>query len=246
MPNFWRLINKVIRDSDILLLVLDARMPNLTRNKEVEVKVGREGKKMLYVLNKSDLVPKEVAEKTAKRFTPCIFVSSKERLGATKLAKKILELSKGENCTVGVLGYPNVGKSSVINLLKGKGSAPVSSTSGYTRSLQFVRARKKIKLIDTPGVLSYKEKSIEKRVMIGSINPQQLDGPDYYAMKLIEQFPKLFESYYDEKYKGDALDFLERVTLKRKILMKGGEADLERFGRKLLQDWQKGRMHEQD
>ena len=199
---------------------------------------------MLYVLNKSDLVPKKIAEKTAKRFTPCIFVSSKEKLGASKLANKILELSKGENCTVGVLGYPNVGKSSVINLLKGKGSASVSSTSGHTRGLQFVRARKKIKLIDTPGVLSYKEKGIEKQVMIGSINPQSLDSPDYYAMKIIEQFPKLFESYYDEKYNNDALDFLERVATKKQILKKGGEADLERFGRKLLQDWQKGRMHE--
>ena len=139
MVNFWRLVNKVIKDSDILLLVLDARMPELTRNREIESKIKENKKKIIYVLNKADLIEKSHAEKIKKTLNPCVFVSSKEKLGGTMLFKKIFELSHGEGCSVGVLGYPNVGKSSVINLIKGRKSASTSSYSGHTKGIQFVK-----------------------------------------------------------------------------------------------------------
>ena len=243
MVSFWKIVNSVIRDADILLLVLDARMPELTRNREIEQKVKNQGKKIIYVLNKSDLVSKKEIEKMNQDYTPSVFISSKEKLGGTLLFKKIMRLSQGEKCVVGVLGYPNVGKSSVINLLKGKGSASVSSQSGHTRGIQFVKAKGKLKLIDTPGVLPFKEKDIEKQVLIGSINSEQIEEPDYFAVKLIDKYPNLFEKYFDEKYDGDGYDFLEKVATKKNILKKGGEADLQRFGRKVLKDWQTGKVH---
>jgi len=243
MANFWRVVNKVIGNADILLLVLDSRMPDLTRSREIEHKIRKADKTLIYVLNKCDLVSKEEMEKLSKKYVPGVFVSNKEKLGGTLLFKKILEFSQGEKCTVGVLGYPNVGKSSVINLLNGRKSARVSSTSGQTRGAQFFSAKGKLKLIDTPGVLSFKEQDMEKRIMIGSTNPQQIRDPDYYAAKLIEKFPKLFEDYFDEKYSGDGYDFLETAAIKKKILMKGGKPDLLRFSRKVLQDWQRGKMH---
>ncbi len=243
MVSFWKIVNSVIRDADILLLVLDARMPELTRNREIEQKVKNQGKRIIYVLNKCDLVSKKEIEKMNQDYTPSVSISSKEKLGGTLLFKKIMRLSQGEKCVVGVLGYPNVGKSSVINLLKGKGSASVSSQSGHTRGIQFVKAKGKLKLIDTPGVLPFKEKDIEKQVLIGSINPEQIEEPDYFAVKLIDKYPNLFEKYFDERYHGDGYDFLERVAIKKNILKKGGKADLQRFGRKILKDWQTGKVH---
>ena len=103
----------------------------------------------------------------------------------------------------------------------------------------------KIKLIDTPGVLQFNEKNIEMEITIGSMNPQHVKEPDYYAMILIEKYTTLFEKFYNEKYEKDASDFIEKVAYKRNLLKKGGEADLQRFGRQLLQDWQKGKIHEE-
>lgn len=244
MVNYWTLVNNVILEADILLLVLDSSHAELTRNKEIEQKILNKKKKLLYVLNKCDLVEKSFMETISKDYYPSVFVSSKKKFGGTILFKKIMQLSRGKACTVGVLGYPNVGKSSVINLLKGKKSASVSSQSGHTRSIQFVSAKGKIKLIDTPGVLQFKETDILKQIIIGSKNPQHVKEPDYFAMLLIEQYSKMFEKFFDEPYNNDALEFLEKVALKRQILKKGGDVDLPRIGRLILQEWQKGSFYE--
>ena len=150
----------------------------------------------------------------------------------------------GKPSVVGVIGYPNVGKSSVINLLKGKKSASVSSYSGHTRGVQFISAKGKLKLIDTPGVLEFKEKDLYKQILMGSINPQHIKEPDYFASLLIQDYPKLFEKYFKMEHNDDAFEFLEEIALKRNILKKGGEPDLMRFGRTILQDWQTGKIHD--
>jgi len=230
-------VNSVIRDSDILLMVLDARFPELTRNKEIEEKILSENKTILYVYNKTDLV-----KSVNVKYSPYVRVSSKDKLGGTKLFRKIMELSRGKPCSVGVLGYPNVGKSSVINLLKGKKSASVSSQSGHTRGIQFVKAKGKLKLIDTPGVLQFKEKDLLKQIIIGAFNPQHIKEPEYYAMLIIEKYPRLFENYYGYKCE-DPSEFIENVAALRKLLKRGGEADTVRFARQLLYDWQTGKIH---
>ena len=93
MANFWRVVNKVIGNADILLLVLDSRMPDLTRSREIEHKIRKADKTLIYVLNKCDLVSKEEMEKLSKKYVPGVFVSNKEKLGGTLLFKKILESS---------------------------------------------------------------------------------------------------------------------------------------------------------
>jgi len=241
MVNYWKIVNNVIRESDILLLIIDSRFPELTRNREIESKIKEKKKKLLYVLNKCDLVSNTQIKDISKNFVPNVFVSSKKKYGGTLLFKEIMRFSHGNPSVVGVLGFPNVGKSSVINLLKGRKSASTSAQSGHTRGIQFLSAKGKIKLIDTPGVLQFQEKDFMNQVIIGSKNPQHVKEPDYYAMMLIEKYPEMFEKYYDEKYDED---FLEKLALKKHILKKGGKPDVIRFGRKLLQDWQRGRIHE--
>lgn len=242
MVNYWKIVNDVIHKADILLLVIDARFPELTRNLEIEKKTQERSKKLLYVLNKSDLVTSDELKPLKDMFKPCVFVSSTKKFGGTILFKKIMRLSHGKPCSVGVLGYPNVGKSSVINLLKGRKSASTSSQSGHTKGIQFVKAKGKLKLIDTPGVLEFREKDLLKQITIGAYNPQHVKEPDYYAILLVEKYSKLFEKYYGINY-TDALDFLQKVTLNRKVLKKGGKPDISRFSRQLLYDWQKGRIH---
>ena len=194
------------------------------------------GKKLLYVMNKADIAPYKKRE-----YSPCVYVSAKDRLGGTKLFKKIMELSRGETAKVGVLGYPNVGKSSVINMLKGKKAASVSSTSGHTRGVQFVRAKTKLLLFDTPGVIPFMEKDLYKQVIICAVNPQQLKEPEYYAMLLYDDYKEILERHYKTKA-GFADEFLEQAALAQNILKKGGEPDTRRLAVQIILKWQRGEI----
>ena len=69
MTNFWRIVNDVIQQSDVLLEILDSRVPDMTRNIEVEQKVKYAGKKLILVLNKSDLIGQQIAEKEKKQLS---------------------------------------------------------------------------------------------------------------------------------------------------------------------------------
>lgn len=228
MASFWTVVNQVIRNSDILLEVLDARFPEESRNIEVENKAAREEKQILYVLNKCDLVTKEDMEKWKGRIQPSIFVSSKERLGTTMLRNKILSMAKKDNITVGVVGYPNTGKSSVINALKGKTAAKTSSVSGYTKGLQMIRIDNRMNIIDTPGVIPFKEDDEVKLALLGS--KTDVKEPEIAALKLLEN---MHDDEPEEK--------LEELAKGWNMLMKGGIPDTRRAARKLLEDWQKGR-----
>jgi ribosome biogenesis GTPase A len=131
MASYKVMVKDVIKKADILLEVVDARFPDETRNSEVERDIARSKKPFIIVLNKCDLVSKETIEKTKIRLSkiaPTVFVSSKERFGTTMLRHKILEIAgiKGRNILVGSLGYPNTGKSSVINGVAGKHKAGTS------------------------------------------------------------------------------------------------------------------------
>jgi ribosome biogenesis GTPase A len=241
MGTFWRHVNTVIRNSDIILEVLDARMINETRNREIEEKVKKSGKILLYVVNKSDLCLKEEVEKTKKFLKPSVFVSSIDHLGTTILKKKILELCKGEKTTVGVLGYPNVGKSSLINALSGKGAAKTSSESGYTKGLQKVRVDRRILLLDTPGVFPNMEKDNLKHSKTGSISSEKVKNPDTVVLNLINDNPDKFKKFYQvDGEEGE--EILENIGLKFNKLLKGNIVNIDSTSRMILRDWQKGKI----
>ena len=137
MKNFWGIVNRVLKHVDIIILVQDARFPEQTENIELEDKA--EEKPIIHVLNKSDLVNKKTIEKYKRKYKNCVYMSAREHQGTSILLQKILELSQGKNSIVGVFGYPNTGKSSIINALKGRKSAPTSPRAGYTKTRQLIR-----------------------------------------------------------------------------------------------------------
>ncbi|MDO8480614.1 MAG: GTPase [Nanoarchaeota archaeon] len=245
MADFWKLVNTVIEQSDLLLLVLDARMPTQTLNKEVVDKVHKAGKPLIYVLTKSDLAGKEESERAKKFFRPCVFVSARQYQGTTMLRERILIEGKKhykgkESFTVGVLGYPNVGKSTLINAMKGKHSAPTSPQSGHTRGVQKIKAGNLIMLLDTPGVIPYHEKDDAKHQLIGTIDFTKAKEPDLAVMELMDLYPGKIEAFYGVDVDKDKDAVLETIALKRRMLEKGGGADTPRMARQILRDWQEG------
>ena len=139
-----RIIENLIKNVEVVLFVLDARFIDKSRNKEIEDLARKSGKKVIIVLNKSDLVDvkKIIKTKELEGLKPFLFFSAKDRKGSATLKKMIKIEAKRlgtEVVNVGVLGYPNVGKSSLINIITGRSSARTSPEAGYTKGIQKIK-----------------------------------------------------------------------------------------------------------
>ena len=242
MAQYWKIVNDVIRESDVLLEVLDARLVEESRNKEIEDKVRKAKKTLIHVINKCDLVEKSQLAKYKRELQPCVFISARKHLGTGFLRKEILKNAPNDRFKVGVLGYPNTGKSSIINALKGRGSAPTSSISGYTKGIQLIRVSKRMYLIDTPGVFPYKEKDEAKHAKIAARTFADLKDPERACMDLIEEFPSQIEKHYKVKHSEDPEEVLEQIALKLNRLRKGGLPDTDAAARIILKEWQQGNI----
>jgi hypothetical protein len=251
MAGYQMMVRDVISRADIILEIIDARFPDETRNSDVERDVRGSKKPLILVLNKCDLVPKKILERTKSRLSkiaPTVFVSCKDRLGTTMLLHKILEYTdiQGRDIQVGVVGYPNTGKSTVINILAGRHKAGTSPISGYTKGVQLVKAvNSHIMLLDTPGVIPFDEKDEYLQGVLAVKDATNLKDPVGVAMKIIErifaQNRTALESFYHVTLEGvDSYDALEVIGRKCNFLKKKGEVDETRAAVRVINDWQKG------
>jgi len=246
---------KVIRMSDIILEILDVRFIEETRNRETEKEIKAKGKEIIFVLNKVDLINKEDLVLSSDIY-PYLLVSAKDRLGGAKLrnlikieARKFLRKEKGrKNVYIGVLGYPNVGKSSIINLLTGKTGAGVGAMPGFTKGLQKLRLSRGVLLIDTPGVIPKKDyshtksKLIEQHAKLGARSYANVPDPEMAVHRLIKDYSGDLEKFYGVDTHGDSELLIEEVGKKKKLMLKGGVVDVDRTARVILRDWQEGKI----
>ena len=255
---FPKLVLEVVRISDVILEVLDARFPEETRNSELENAIKEKGKKIIYVLNKSDMVDVDKIKKKIELLDlyPFVFVSCLSRKGAGDLRDRIkIEVKdiagKSENFhrkQVGIIGYPNTGKSSIINLLTGRSSAKTAAEAGYTKGIQKIKLAKDILILDTPGVIPDKEdstknkKDLTKHTQIGVRTYDRVKSPDMVVYELMKKFPDVIEKFYGFDVKGDSEALIEKLGRKRGILRRGNEVDVDRTARSILKDWQDGKI----
>jgi len=242
MLKFTKIVNSIIKRSDIILEILDARFPEESRNYFLEQKL--KDKKIIYVLNKADLIDKN-HKKKLKGTNPSVYVSAKKRLGSRKLRDLIFITASKINkpkILVGVIGYPNTGKSSVINMLKGKHVSLVSSVSGFTKGEQLIKLSSKIYLIDSPGIIPMKEKYSVKHLKIASIDFSKIKDAENYVLDLIDDNKQQICSYYNLDLNLDSYDILEKIAEKFKKLKKKGELDLDAAARQIIKDWQSGKI----
>ncbi len=146
------------------------------------------------------------------------------------------------------MGYPNTGKSSLINVLKQRHSAPTSPMAGYTKGMQKIKIGPGLYVIDTPGVLDPSDHDKIKHAITSVISVSQVRDPDLIAMEVIyllqKEKPGLLEDYYQitvEEDKDSEI-ILEKIALKFHFLKKGGLPDVMRAARKLLEDWQQSKI----
>jgi nuclear GTP-binding protein len=190
--SYFKEFRKVVEEADVILEILDARDPLGCRTKHIEELLLNSQKRIILILNKVDLVPRENVQEWLKylrnEFPTIAFkastqnqrsnlkiskididianeslLASSECLGADSLLKLLKNYTRNHklktSITVGVVGYPNVGKSSVINSLKRAKVCNVGSTPGLTKSSQLIHLDKNIKLLDCPGIVFSKPKN---------------------------------------------------------------------------------------
>ena len=234
---FWIVVKNIVRNADIVLEVLDARFPNITRISRLE-KMAKE--KLILVVNKVDIVSKKTLDKIKTEFknSRCVLVSSKNSENISELKK----LLKGK---VAVIGYPNTGKSTLINKLSSGGKARTSSESGFTHGKQLI-AGKGFMLMDTPGIVPFADRDEVRLGLVSGISPSKLENPDLVATKLIYIFkknnPSEFGKYYDVDMTLDSYRILLEVGKKRHMLLKKGEIDERRAAVSVLVDWHNGKI----
>ncbi len=237
---YWATVDEVINRSDIVVHVLDARYLQESRNKDIEKMVKTKGRRHLYAINKSDLVRKKL--QVPREMQPYVIVSGKLGSGITKLRWMLKSLSpnKEGKPVVGIVGYPNVGKSSIINRLKGHGRIRVSSQPGFTKGKQYV-ATNNFFLIDTPGVIPRDEKADLKHLKMVS-KSFDLEDPELAVFELMDAFPGLIEGFFDVEPHEDKNETLEIIAKKRNWIRKGNEPDTMRTAKTILQLWQDARI----
>ncbi len=254
-----KLVKEVIKISDIILEILDARFLRETRNIELEKLIKESGKKIIYVINKADLVNIEdlKANELLSELMPHAFVSCKQRKGIRELRNRIKievkrlhlkEIKKMERAQIGIIGYPNTGKSSLLNILVGGKPARKSPQAGFTRGIQKVRLSKGILILDTPGVIPEKEYSptglpeLKKYAKIGVRTYDKMKNPEFVLAGLMKQYPNVFEKFYGIEANGDSEVLINEIGKKRNFLKKMGLIDSDRTARAILKDWQEGKI----
>lgn len=251
-PREWlrekSIVKKVLSKANIIFEVVDARIPSETRNKVVESIVKEQGKKLFIILNKVDLVPlnfvKDVKVKFQQEY-PTFLFSSLKGTGKGDLNKLIKTLSKDRKIyKIGVVGYPNVGKSSLINSLKRKKIATTSPKPGMTRGEQLIKLTENVFLIDTPGIITLEYP--EDLALKGSFLPEKLEDPVETSLHLLDKIiannPESLKSLYKVEFKGDSFETLKSIGERLNYRLTGGKIDLDRTAKKILWDWLKGNL----
>ncbi len=244
----WVQIKGMIEEADVVIEVIDARFVNETRSRKLEEVADELGKTLILVINKCDLVSRSKCEKIKKSlekmgYTVVLF-SARRRWGSKILrnALRFIADKKGlEKIQSVVIGYANVGKSSVISLLKGKASARTSPTAGFTRGKQWVRVSRKIRLLDTPGIIPREESDV-RLALKGAYDITKLKDPELAAYELMQSLPREVITEHYKIDSGGPEQMLEELAMKWNMLKKGGTPDTDRAARRLILDWQRGKL----
>lgn len=249
---------------DLVIELVDARVPLSSRNPDID-DLGA-GKARMVLLNKSDLADERQNARWAAWFEDkgihVVKVDARNK-GTLKQVQSVIQEACKEKIErdrrrgilnrpirTMVVGIPNVGKSTFINSFAGKACAKTGNKPGVTKGNQWIRLNKTLELLDTPGILwpKFEDQQVGlKLALIGSINDEILNR-DELALELVNVLNRRYPGVLAERYQlenagdCDTIQVLEQVARQRSCLAKGGELDLPKAARLLLDDFRSGRL----
>ncbi|CAG8601678.1 3830_t:CDS:10 [Ambispora gerdemannii] len=251
----WNELYKVIDSSDVVIHVLDARDPIGTRCKNVEQYLKKEvsHKHLVFLLNKCDLVPTWVTAKwvsiLSKDYPTLAFHASiNNSFGKGSLIQLLRQFaslhSDKKQISVGFIGYPNTGKSSIINTLRSKKVCNVAPIPGETKVWQYITLMKRIYLIDCPGIVPPSLEDTETDiVMKGVVRVENLKTPEDYIVEVLKRVRKEYiQRTYEINEWKDHFDFIGQYAQKTGKLLKKGEPDIHIVSKMILNDWLRGKI----
>ncbi|KAJ6465073.1 NGP1NT-domain-containing protein [Mycena vitilis] len=251
---------KVIDSSDVILHILDARDPLGTMCESVleYVKKEKSHKQVVLVINKCDLVPNWVTARYIQHLTPryptiAFHASPNHSFGKGSLIQLLRQFaqlhSDKKQISVGFIGYPNVGKSSVINTLKSNKVCTVAPVPGETKVWQYITLTRRIYLIDCPGIVPTSANDTEtSTVLKGVVRVEALPTPSDHIPALMARVKPVYLSRTygvalpEEGGSWEPEVFLDKLARMKGRLLKHGEPDLDSVAKIVLSDWVRGRI----
>ncbi len=235
--NKWSALKDMIHGADVIIEVLDARDIGGTRLPIAEKWAG--SKRLLMVANKTDLLPPGARPPKLQNRGISVSAKSLDENERWRVIRAILERTAARPVRGILVGYPNVGKSSLINMLARRKAARVSAVAGTTKDIQWVNITPELMLSDYRGMFPGRE-SEGDLVRKGALNVQGEEEKHAYAFaeKVLgsKTLTKWLEKRFDISLEGtrDAEAVLERIARRRGWMLKGGEPNLAEASRSLV------------
>ncbi|MBO5505485.1 MAG: ribosome biogenesis GTPase YlqF [Clostridia bacterium] len=264
MAKTRRMITENLKLVDVVIELVDARLPLASRNPEIDKIV--KNKPRIIVLNKCDMADEETNKKWIKYFRDrnlCAMLADSQsgfgvkergRCIETVLKEKFLkDEARGiqrHAVRMMIVGIPNVGKSSFINRISGRAATKTGDRPGITQTKQWIRIAGKYELLDTPGILWPKFEdplTARKIAYTGGIKDEIIDVEEL-AFFLLKFLQKYYSEMLDTRYKientedFDAYDLLEEIGRKRGCMISGGNVDMMRASNLVLDDFRSARI----
>lgn len=262
MTKAKRMMQENIKLIDLVIELVDARVPISSRNPDID-ELGK-NKARLILLNKSDLAEDKWNDAWSEYFREKGFsvvkVNSKKGGGIKSINGVIQEACKekierdrkrgilNRPVRAMVVGIPNVGKSTFINALAGKACAKTGNKPGVTKGKQWIRLNKNVELLDTPGILwpRFEDQAVGlKLAFIGSIKDEILQTEELAAELVTfmnKNYPGVLESKYNVEEDVDPYGMIARIAESRHCLVRGNELDTEKASVLLMDDFRNGRL----
>ncbi len=262
MTKARRMMQENIALIDLLIELTDARAPQSGRNPDIDTLA--KGKSRIIVLNKADLADPERTKQWRAFFEEkgmlTTDIDSRKGSGVRQLKPlidKACEEKLERNRRRGIVnrpvramiaGIPNVGKSTFINSFAGRAAAKTGDKPGVTKGKQWIRLNKNVELLDTPGILwpKFEDREIGmKLALVGSMRDEITDAGElagWLIRYLLQEYPDALENRYQVTDTDDVVTVLNGIALRRGCLKAGGEADLEKASRMLIEDYRSGRL----
>ena len=264
MTKAQRMIEDSIKQVDAVCEILDARIPNSSRNPDIDRLAA--GKPRLIILNRTDLADPKITAQWREFFEAqgikILETDAKSGKGVSGFAPALSELLKDKIASyaakgqvnrpmrVMILGIPNVGKSTFINKIAKRKAAIAGDKPGVTRGKQWINIDKGLDLLDTPGILWPKFDSQEVGEMLAITNAIKADVLDKetlaanFMLRLREMYPEALTARYklEPDPEANGFELLEQAAKKRGFLISKGEYDIERMANTLLGEYHDGKL----